>query len=71
MNVIDVEHLRKEYATTVAVDDVSFSVGDSEIFGILGPNGRARRPLSTASRAACAGQRLSIALALNRAGLLP
>ncbi len=39
MKVIDVEHLRKEYATTIAVDDVSFSVGDGEIFGILGPNG--------------------------------
>ena len=36
---IEVSHLRKTYGTTVAVDDVSFSVRDSEIFGILGPNG--------------------------------
>ena len=37
--VIDVEHLRKTYGATVAVDDVSFSVEEGEIFGILGPNG--------------------------------
>jgi ABC-2 type transport system ATP-binding protein len=34
-----VEHLRKTYPGTVAVDDVSFTVEDGEIFGILGPNG--------------------------------
>ena len=36
---IEVSHLRKTYGPTVAVDDVSFSVADGEIFGILGPNG--------------------------------
>jgi ABC-2 type transport system ATP-binding protein len=36
---IEVQHLRKSYGTTVAVDDVSFSVAEGEIFGILGPNG--------------------------------
>lgn len=39
MNVIEVEHLQKHYGTTVAVDDVSFSIDEGEIFGILGPNG--------------------------------
>ena len=34
-----VEHLRKTYPGTVAVDDVSFTVEEGEIFGILGPNG--------------------------------
>ena len=34
-----VEHLRKTYPGTVAVDDVSFAVEEGEIFGILGPNG--------------------------------
>ncbi len=38
-NVIDVRGLRKTYGPVVAVDDVSFSVGRGEIFGILGPNG--------------------------------
>jgi ABC-2 type transport system ATP-binding protein len=37
--VIDVEHLRKTYKSTVAVDDVSFQVNNGEIFGLLGPNG--------------------------------
>ena len=37
--VIEVRNLHKEYGPTVAVDDVSFSVSEGEIFGILGPNG--------------------------------
>ena len=36
---VEVAHLRKTYGTLVAVDDVSFSVAEGEIFGILGPNG--------------------------------
>jgi ABC-2 type transport system ATP-binding protein len=37
--VIKVEHLHKAYGQTVAVDDVSLTVEEGEIFGILGPNG--------------------------------
>lgn len=37
--VIEVQHLHKQYGSTVAVDDVSFTVAEGEIFGILGPNG--------------------------------
>jgi DNA-binding NarL/FixJ family response regulator len=36
--VIDVQHLHKSYGDTVAVDDVSFTVQEGEIFGILGPD---------------------------------
>jgi ABC-2 type transport system ATP-binding protein len=38
-HVIEVEHLVKNYADLVAVNDVSFSVNQGEIFGLLGPNG--------------------------------
>ena len=37
--VIEVEHLRKTYGSTIAVDDISFDVDAGEIFGFLGPNG--------------------------------
>ncbi len=37
--VIEVRNLRKKYGDLVAVDDVSFSVEEGEIFGILGPDG--------------------------------
>ena len=37
--VISVEHLRKTYGPTVAVDDISFTVAEGEIYGMLGPNG--------------------------------
>jgi ABC-2 type transport system ATP-binding protein len=36
---VEIAHLRKTYGSLVAVDDVSFSVAEGEIFGILGPNG--------------------------------
>ncbi len=36
---VEVTHLRKTYGETVAVDDISLSVAEGEIFGILGPNG--------------------------------
>jgi len=36
---VEIAHLRKTYGALVAVDDVSFSVAEGEIFGILGPNG--------------------------------
>ena len=36
---VQITHLRKTYGPLVAVDDVSFSVAEGEIFGILGPNG--------------------------------
>jgi ABC-2 type transport system ATP-binding protein len=37
--IIQIQHLRKTYGTTVAVDDISFDVQPGEIFGIVGPNG--------------------------------
>jgi ABC-2 type transport system ATP-binding protein len=37
--VVRISGVRKTYGRTVAVDDVSFDVGDGEIFGLIGPNG--------------------------------
>jgi len=37
--IISVEHVTKKFGTITAVDDISFSVGEGEIFGFLGPNG--------------------------------
>lgn len=36
---IDVRHLKKRYGARTAVDDISFTVAEGEIFGILGRNG--------------------------------
>lgn len=39
MHVIEANDLTKRFGTLVAVDHVSFSVEEGEIFGFLGPNG--------------------------------
>src|SRR5215472_1396016 len=39
MTAIEVDRLRKQYGAKVAVDDVSFTVAEGEIFGLLGRNG--------------------------------
>jgi ABC-2 type transport system ATP-binding protein len=36
---IQVDHITKLYGSQKALDDVSFSVGGSEVVGFLGPNG--------------------------------
>ncbi|GAB2661761.1 ABC transporter ATP-binding protein [Nocardia goodfellowii] len=36
---VSIEHLSKRFGRTVAVDDLSLSVGHGEVFGFLGPNG--------------------------------
>jgi ABC-2 type transport system ATP-binding protein len=37
--MISVDHLSKNYGSTVAVEDVSFEVSPREVLGFLGPNG--------------------------------
>jgi ABC-2 type transport system ATP-binding protein len=42
---IEVDRVVKKYGDFTAVDDVSFSVSDGEIFGLLGPNGAGKSTL--------------------------
>ena len=39
MNIVEVNDLTKRYGGQAAVDGVSFTIEEGEIFGILGPNG--------------------------------
>ena len=39
MPAVEVSHVTKSYADKVAVDDLSFTVNEGEIFGLIGPNG--------------------------------
>ena len=37
--MLSVEHLTRRFGGVVALDDVSFEVGDGQILGLIGPNG--------------------------------
>jgi ABC-2 type transport system ATP-binding protein len=50
-HVIEVEHLVKRFGAFTAVDDLSFTVEEGEVFGLLGSNGAGK---STAIRMLCA-----------------
>lgn len=39
MNAIEVHNISKSYGKVTALDDVSFSVGRGEVFGLIGPDG--------------------------------
>jgi len=39
MPIIDVHNLSKQFKSLIAVDGISFSVNEGEVFGFLGPNG--------------------------------
>jgi len=48
--MIDLIHLRKEYEDLVAVEDLSLSIPEGEIYGLIGPNGAGK---TTTIRVAC------------------
>ena len=39
MNAIEVKNISKSYGRVQALSDVSFSVGQGEVFGLIGPDG--------------------------------
>ena len=39
MNVIEINHLTKNYGKARGITDISFTVEQGEIFGFIGPNG--------------------------------
>jgi branched-chain amino acid transport system ATP-binding protein len=43
--ILNASHLTKRFGGLSAVDDVSFSVRDGEIFGVIGPNGAGKSVL--------------------------
>jgi ABC-2 type transport system ATP-binding protein len=45
MPLLELQHLKKYYATQKAVDDISFSIEPGSIFGLLGPNGAGKTTL--------------------------
>jgi ABC-2 type transport system ATP-binding protein len=67
MNVIEVTDLRKHYGDRKAVDGVTFSVEEGEIFGILGPNGAGK----TTTVESIAGLRTPDSGTINVLGLDP
>ena len=45
MAILELQNLKKYYATQKAVDDISFSIAEGSIFGLLGPNGAGKTTL--------------------------
>ena len=45
MSVIEVNHISKSYGRVKALDDVSFTVGKGEVFGLIGPDGAGKTSL--------------------------
>jgi ABC-2 type transport system ATP-binding protein len=45
MNILDIQHISKQYANHKALNDVSLSVPKGTIFGLLGPNGAGKTSL--------------------------
>ncbi len=45
MNILELQNLKKYFATQKAVDDISFTIEQGSIFGLLGPNGAGKTTL--------------------------
>ncbi len=45
MNILELQNLKKYFATQKAVDDISLTISKGSIFGLLGPNGAGKTTL--------------------------
>ncbi|HHT93744.1 MAG TPA: ABC transporter ATP-binding protein, partial [Clostridiaceae bacterium] len=45
MSIVRIENVTKKYGNIVAVNDLSLSIEEGEIFGLLGPNGAGKSTL--------------------------
>ncbi|MBI5403138.1 MAG: ABC transporter ATP-binding protein [Ignavibacteriae bacterium] len=45
MYIVEVKNITKNFKDTVAVDDISFEVGQGELFGLIGPDGAGKTTL--------------------------
>ena len=45
MKVLEVQSVSKSYSNHIALNDVSLSVEEGQIFGLLGPNGAGKTSL--------------------------
>ncbi|MES2432171.1 MAG: ATP-binding cassette domain-containing protein [Bacteroidota bacterium] len=45
MNLLELQNIKKYFATQKAVDDISFEIAPGSIFGLLGPNGAGKTTL--------------------------
>ncbi len=45
MNILELQNLKKYFATQKAVDDISMVIPKGNIFGLLGPNGAGKTTL--------------------------
>lgn len=45
MSILQLQDLRKEFSSLVAVDDISFSVEPGQVVGLIGPNGAGKTTL--------------------------